>query len=142
MLELALGRQFPDKVIPLIENAKKSIDIIVYDWRWYPSQVGLNIQKFNHAIILKAREKIKIRALINSDRIIEHLNRYGIEAKRCYSGKTLHTKLMIIDNHFVILGSHNYTTNAFNLNHEASVIIDNEALAKDFTEYFNNLFIS
>lgn len=142
MPEIAIGKEFPLKVIPLIKNARKTIDIIVYDWRWYPNQVGLNVQKLNNTIILKAKEKIKIRVLINNDKIINILKENGIETKKLNSGKTLHTKLMIIDGKYTIIGSHNYTQNAFNLNHEASIINDDPETAKKFTEYFNNLFIS
>jgi hypothetical protein len=31
MIESIVGSQFPKKVIPLIDSAKKSIDIVVFD---------------------------------------------------------------------------------------------------------------
>jgi len=54
-ITLLIGKEFPTKVIPLIREATKSIDIIVFDWRWYPDQIGSTIQQFNHEIIKAAR---------------------------------------------------------------------------------------
>ena len=139
--EIALGREFPHKIIPLIKDAQKSIDIIAYDWRWYPDQTGSQNTKFNQAIIAKARANLKVRALLNSDRLVQILAPFGIEARRIPSGKTLHTKLMIIDDRISIIGSHNYTTSAFMVNFEASIIIDNEETAQEFKKYFEVLFI-
>jgi len=40
MFEYISGREYPVKVIPLIEQSVKSIKIIVFDWRWYPQMPG------------------------------------------------------------------------------------------------------
>ena len=47
--------------------------------------------------------------------------------------------MMLIDDNVLIIGSHNYTQNAFTMNFEASVIIKNSPEIKRFIEYFNNL---
>jgi len=141
MHELALGKDFPIKLIPLIKQARQSIDIIVYDWRWYADQVGSINQKFNQEIGAASRRGVKVRALLNSEQIIAPLRVFDIEARRIPSGKQLHTKLMVIDRKISILGSHNYTKNAFSINFEASIIIEDEQTAQEFTTYFENLFI-
>ena len=51
-----IGKEFGPKVIPLIKQARKSIDIIVFDWRWYPDQIGSAIQRFNNAIITASKK--------------------------------------------------------------------------------------
>jgi len=48
---------------------------------------------------------------------------------------------MIIDGKIAILGSHNYTKNAFNLNHEVSIITRDKTDIEELQVYFNNLFI-
>jgi phosphatidylserine/phosphatidylglycerophosphate/cardiolipin synthase-like enzyme len=139
-LDLALGRDFPHKIIPLIKEAKRNIDIIAYEWRWYPDQSGSINTKFNQAIINSARAGVQVRALLNSVHIVNTLNTMGILAKKIPSGKTLHTKLMLIDNRYSIMGSHNYTTSAFLVNFEASIIIDDIHTACKFQEYFDSLY--
>ena len=135
-----IGKEFPEKVIPLIKNAKNSIDIIVYEWRWYPNQPGSTIQKFNNSLIDAVRKNKKIRIITNSYQILKLLEGIKIKTKNLQSKRLLHTKLMIIDNKIAILGSHNYTMNAFNINHEVSVIIQEEQVVKRLKTYFENLW--
>ena len=139
--EILISRNFPKKVIPLIKQAKQSIDIIVFDWGWYPDEIGEPIQIFNNAIFNANKHGVKVRAVVQKRLIAEILRRLYIEAKILHSNKLLHIKLMIIDGKIAILGSHNYTKNAFNLNHEVSVILrDKESLEK-LTTYFNGVFM-
>ena len=138
--EIVVSREFPKKVIPLIKQAKQSIDIIVFDWGWYPDEIGEPIQIFNNAIYNANRKGAKVRALVQKRLIHAILSNCNIESKLLHSNKLLHIKLMIIDGKTAILGSHNYTKNAFNLNHEVSIIIKDEKSIGELQTYFNNLF--
>ena len=140
MFESISGREYPAKVIPLIEKAVSSIDIVVFDWRWYPQDPGAVCQLFNQAILRAARRKVKIRVIANNDQIIDILRKEGCEAKRLKTTKLVHCKLMIIDNLIVITGSHNFTQSAFQMNLELSVIIADLDPAGHFLAFFNNLW--
>lgn len=139
-MELIKGKEFAEKVIPLIEQSKKSIDIIVFDWKWYPDQIGSKIQRFNNAIVNASRKNKKVRAIINSSQINNILSQCNIKTKGLFSKKILHTKLMIIDNEIAILGSHNYTMNAFSVNYEISIIIRDKEVVQRLKKYFENLW--
>lgn len=134
------GREYPANVIPLINSAKQNIDIVVFDWRWYPQDSGSSCQLFNQAIIRALRRKIKIRAIANNDQIIDILKQEGSEAKRLKTAKLVHCKLIIIDDKIVITGSHNFTQSAFQMNLELSVILDGDFSADTFSVFFNNLW--
>lgn len=135
-----IGKEFAGKVIPLIKEAKKTIDIIVFDWRWYPDQIGAEIQRFNHALVIANRKNIRIRAITNPFRTIAILTGINIKVKKPYTKGLIHTKLMLIDNKTAILGSHNYTMNAFTINYEISVIIREQETVERLQQYFNNLW--
>jgi len=139
-ITLIIGKEFPKKVIPLIEQAKSSIFIIVYDWRWYPDQIGSTIQKFNNAIIALSRKGRKIKIITDRPYINEILPKLNIQTKKIHSKRSIHTKLMIIDGKTAILGSHNYTMNAFTINHEVSVILQDKEIVKRLNLYFENLW--
>jgi phosphatidylserine/phosphatidylglycerophosphate/cardiolipin synthase-like enzyme len=140
MIQPIIGREFFKKVLPAIQQAKKEILIIVYDWRWYPDQIGASIQKFNQEIVRKAKTGVSIKAILNTKETAKILEEQGIKTNVRDFGGLLHTKLMIIDEKIVIIGSHNYTYNAFETNFEASVMIENEEIAKIFKNYFQNLW--
>ena len=42
---------------------------------------------------------------------------------------TTHTKLVVIDNRFVFIGSHNFSDSALGRNNEASVMVDSSEMA-------------
>jgi phosphatidylserine/phosphatidylglycerophosphate/cardiolipin synthase-like enzyme len=140
MIDTIIGKEFVDKVIPLIKGSQKSIDIIVYDWRWYPNQIGSAIQRFNNEIVAAKGRSKKIRIITDSPTLINVLKPLNFLVKKNFSKKTLHTKLMIIDGKTAILGSHNYTMNAFTINHEVSVIIEDEKVVARLKLYFENLW--
>ena len=135
-----IGKEFGPKVTPLIHQAKNSIDIIVYNWRWYPNQIGSTIQQFNNAIINAAKKGKQVRVITNFPYINPILSQLNIKTKKINSKKTIHTKMILIDNEIAIIGSHNYTMNAFTINYEVSIIIQNQNFAKRLNEYFNNLW--
>ena len=139
--EIIISREFPKKITPLVKNAKRSIDIIVFDWGWYPDEIGEPIQIFNNAIFNANRYGVKVRVLVQKRLIKMILEKLGIEAKLFHSKKLLHIKMMIIDGEIAVLGSHNYTKNAFNLNHEVSILTRDQNSIERLQEYFNNIFV-
>lgn len=140
MIETISGKEYPKKVIPLIEASKKSIDIIVFDWRWYPNDPGASVQLFNQTIIRAARRGVKVRAIANNDEIINILKGQGCEAKKLITTKLVHCKLMIIDSEIVITGSHNFTQAAFQMNLEFSTILRPTDGINSFLSFFTNLW--
>jgi phosphatidylserine/phosphatidylglycerophosphate/cardiolipin synthase-like enzyme len=141
-METIIGKEFPKKVIPLIDQSKTSIDIVVFDWRWYPQDPGASVQLFNQAIVRAVRRGVKVRAIANNDEIVNILNQNGCHAKRLLTAKLVHPKMMIIDNEIAIIGSHNYTQSAFQMNLEISVILRGREEIKRLIEFFNNIYDS
>ena len=142
MEETIIGKQFPDKVIPLIDKSVKSIDIIVFDWRWYPQDPGASVQLFNQAIVRAVRRGVKVRVITNSGDIVSILNNLGCQAKKLVSKNLVHAKMIILDSEIVVIGSHNYTQSAFQMNYEISVILRDCENISDFFSFFNNLYNS
>ncbi len=138
--EILISGEFSKKMIPLIKKAKRSIDIIVFDWGWYADEMGEQIQIFNNAIFNANKHGVKVRALVQKRLVKVILESLGIESKVLHSKYLLHIKLMIIDGEIAVLGSHNYTKNAFNLNYEVSVIIKDSKSLDRLKEYFKNLY--
>ena len=49
--------------------------------------------------------------------------------------KTTHTKLIVIDERLIFLGSHNFTQSALKYNNEISILLDRPDLAKSARNY-------
>jgi phosphatidylserine/phosphatidylglycerophosphate/cardiolipin synthase-like enzyme len=139
--DVIVGKDFPKKVIPLIDLAKKTIKTVVYDWRWYPNDPGNAVQLFNQAIIRAVHRGVKVQAIANYDEVVAVLNANGISAKKISVQGLVHAKLMIIDDNIVIIGSHNYTHNAFILNKEISVALTDCENIEEFNIFFQSLWL-
>jgi phosphatidylserine/phosphatidylglycerophosphate/cardiolipin synthase-like enzyme len=140
MIQTIIGANYPLKIIPLIEKAKKSIDLIVFDWRFYPNEPGNPAQKFNNALISAIRRGVEVRGVANMKDIAEVMNKLGAKIRNLNTRRLVHTKLMMIDNEQVIIGSHNFTQSAFTLNFEVSILLDDQNLISELKEYFTNLY--
>ena len=135
-----ISKDFPQVVIPLIDSALQSIDIIVYDWRFYRHDPANAVSLFNTAIARACRRGVNVRCLVQNDGVVDRLKELGCNAKKLNTKKVLHTKLLIIDKRRIVLGSHNYTQNAFTSNHEASIFVVLAEKVNGLTQYFDNLF--
>lgn len=139
-METIIGKEFSGKVIPLIKQAKDTIEIVVYSWWWYPDQTGSAIQKFNNALVDVANKGVNIKVMTNEHPTIGVLSKNKIKARKLDTKRKVHAKLMIIDGKIAIVGSHNYTMGAFTTNYEISVIIQEEEIVKRLRQFFNNLW--
>ncbi len=134
------GREYPAAIIPLIDSAKISLDVIVFDWRWYSHDPGATCQLFNQAVIRAAKRGVIIRVIANNNFIIQTLLANGCQAKKLATARLVHCKLLIIDKEIVATGSHNFTQSAFSKNLELSVILSGEFDKNPFTSFFNSLW--
>ena len=139
MIDVIIGREYPKKVIPLLQKAEYSIDILVFDWRWYSLEPNASIQKFNNEILIAKKRGVKVRALVNNSIVPTILHLKNLQVKRVGTKTLMHVKFLIIDKKIMVLGSHNLSKNAFTINHEVSLIVDDQTSIKRCLLYFENL---
>ena len=135
-----ISKDFPNVVIPLVNSALYSIDIIVFDWRFYKHDPASPVSLFNASIARACQRGVNVRCLVQNDGVVDRLKEMGCNARKLHSKRILHTKLLIIDKKRIIIGSHNYTQHAFESNHEASIFVILASEQNQLVEYFNNLF--
>lgn len=139
-IETIIGGEYPEKVGKLVDTAIFSIDILMFDWRWYKNDISHPLQIFNQKLVRAVRRGVTVRCITNYPELIETLNLLGFCAKKWPNTSLLHSKLIIIDNEVVISGSHNLTGNAFCSNIETSIISTDQNLVKTFKDYFTNIW--
>lgn len=135
-----IGSEYVEQIITLINAVKRNIDIILYDWRWYEDQVGHPCQRVNIALANAVRRGVVVRAVVNNDISLKSLKAAGIQARQLKDKRTLHCKLVILDQKTLVIGSHNFTRNAFSHNVEASVAIEIPEGITRWREFFANLY--
>jgi phosphatidylserine/phosphatidylglycerophosphate/cardiolipin synthase-like enzyme len=144
---------YPGIVIPLIENCKASLDILVYEWKWYGHQALSSIQQFNLAICSAARRGVHVRALLNIEhsthpisrintRTERFLRQAGCEVRMANVGGRTHAKMLIIDKNILVLGSHNFCKSSFSTNAEVSIVVAECPQIEEYQHYFDELWTS
>lgn len=138
--QVIIGKRFLPAVTLLIEDAKQTIDIIIYDWRIRPTQTHYPGTVLLHALQAAATRGVRVRVLTSSATIVQQLRYTGLECKILYTEKLMHAKMMLIDGRKAIVGSHNYTQSAFTSNLEISLAVQLEHADNDLSQYFKNLW--
>ena len=147
------GQTFILKLVDMVASAKYSIDIIQYQWNFYPGKRTSQIQGLNRTVLGKARGGTKMRVLLSKEGRSQHLTTINMTAKKYLGeagiavklGRTFpitHAKLWIIDDDVVLLGSHNLSNRAVTVNVETSVLIKSRQVAVEFKRYFDLIWKS
>lgn len=140
--EALIGSEFVERLIQIFDLSKRTIEVVVFDWRWYPTEPAGDVGRFNAAIGRAAARGVKVRAIVNNDDIANRLREIGVEVRRLTTKKLVHVKLIVVDEKTAVLGSHNFTSQAFAMNLEASVVLDGEKYPPRLREFFENLWAS
>lgn len=139
MVQVIIGREYPQVVTPLIEEAQHSIEILVFDWRWYATEPNSSVQKFNTSILQASTRGVKVRALVNNNIMPTILQLEKLSVKRVGTKNLMHVKMIIIDQKIMVIGSHNFSKRAFEINHEVSLLVDDENEINRCRKYFEML---
>lgn len=137
--QVIIGREYPQVLTPLINEAQHSIEILVFDWRWYSNEPNAPVQLFNSAILNASERGVKVRCLVNNNIMPTILQLHKLSVKRVGTKKMMHVKFIIIDQKIIVIGSHNFSKNAFQFNHEVSLLSNDEAVITRCRKYFDNL---
>lgn len=141
---LADADYFP-VLINFIKNAQKRIDIAVFLFKTTESKNNKPTQLVDELIKAHKRgvfvqlvlEHSGYNESINKEnqRVATTLTTNGITVRFDSPKKTTHTKMVIIDNRFCFVGSHNLSHSALAFNHEMSLLLDSRRMAGELTDY-------
>lgn len=138
--KIICGDKFLKMVLPEIENAKKSIDIIVFYWSFSFHDTSDPVSRLVLALQNAIGRGVRVRVLVNSEAVLYQLDKAGFDVRHIYASKLMHPKVMIIDNVTAVVGSHNYTMSGLSLNLEVSVIVKLNGDNNDLFTFFKNLW--
>jgi phosphatidylserine/phosphatidylglycerophosphate/cardiolipin synthase-like enzyme len=109
------GNSYPDRILSHLAKAvKRGVKVIVVLEKTNNKSDDLDIQNTQTGKLLKEKG---VNVFFDSPR------------------KTTHTKLVVIDQRLIFLGSHNFTQSALKYNNEISILLDNPDMAKSARDY-------
>ena len=138
-----------DALRPFLHQARKSIDICMFLFKITDSRQNLPA-KIIRELIRAEKRGVRITVLLENSGYDEKLNKENHRVARILKKNritvrfdtpktTTHAKLVVIDQRFSFIGSHNLTESALAFNHEFSLLIDSPPLAGELIRYMQTI---
>ncbi len=142
-------QEYYETLSSLIDQAGRSIDITMFVFKTTPApgnKPAMLVRK-----LLKAAQKgVRVRLILEksdyddslnreNQRIARKLRKRGIKVIFDNPKTITHAKLVVVDNHYCLVGSHNLTQSALAYNHELSLLVDSRMLAAEIVKYMDGI---
>ncbi|MBN1365880.1 MAG: hypothetical protein JW976_13815 [Syntrophaceae bacterium] len=133
-------RAYEPAVIELLDNAKKSIVISMYIIEAEGNTpVRLLVKDLEEAldrgvsvdIYLNTRFKAGHPLDIEKEEVVKILRKKGARIFAVTPSRRMHDKLIIVDSHYVVIGSANWSVSSLKNNYEAVALVDSPEFAND-----------
>jgi phosphatidylserine/phosphatidylglycerophosphate/cardiolipin synthase-like enzyme len=146
---LLLDRDYFAALLDGIDRARSEISFSAYLFRTIEGAGGYP-EAVLKRLLAAVKRGIRVEVVLERSQDADDFNRNNAEtAERLKHGgirvcmdapdRVTHTKLVVIDRRYVLIGSHNLTQSALKYNHEASCWIDSVPLAEEALRYMKSL---
>ncbi|HEX68307.1 MAG TPA: hypothetical protein ENG13_04510 [bacterium] len=145
-----IGDGYTGKVKEVIDKAKDSITVVMFHMRYYPEHPASPSNQLINSLINAKKRGVKVKVILdlseeergryNNLKTGKFLSENGIDVRYDTLTKTTHSKLVIVDKRYVIIGSHNWTYYGLTQNNETSVFIDSSPLAEELLKWVRKEF--
>lgn len=133
-------------LLKTIDEAKSEIFMSIFSFKAgehknsYPDRITGHLSRAVKrgvmvCVVLETTGKRSDELDIQNRRTGKLLEEKGINVYFDSPRQTTHTKLVIIDRHLVLLGSHNFTQSALKYNNEISILLDSPDMAEEARNY-------
>ena len=135
---LLIDQDFLPQAIALLGMAKGRIDIATFKAEITSLPRGRRLRQFFDKLFKKRDQGVEINFLINWHTekrvvpltnlfVIHELKRHKINVRILPDNRCCHAKILIVDRHIAIIGSHNLSVKSCHNNFEVSYLIQNPA---------------
>lgn len=138
--ELIVDAEYGNELLRILRAANNEVLICAYAWRIYANEPERGIQRVITEVINARKRGVVVRCIIDKYTSVRPLTEYGIECRFIGQRNTMHTKAVCVDNYALLLGSHNLTARAFEMNREASILTTDYETISQFKTYFNTIW--
>ncbi len=144
-VELINDRDYAPAMIAELQQADTSIHIAMFSITYYDDYPDSSVNKMLEELVYAKNRGLDVRIVVDEypedhEKGIEFLEKYGVPVRHDGPEQSTHAKLIIIDGKTTILGSTNWRYYSVDKNHEADVIIRNQAVALEYEQYFEEIW--
>jgi len=149
-IEILGDELFLQKAYDIVLDAKKTICISSFKFERSSKPQAQNLNRFLDLLIEKASSGVKIQVLCQYStqrkgtpstnyRVLREFLNAGIEAKY-FINRVCHSKIIVVDDLLLIVGSHNISVMSVSQNYELSIFVENFSIASRVSSSFRSLF--
>lgn len=131
----------------LILHANKSVYVAIYVIKYDIKEPDDPVNQLLYVLVDAHNRGLDVKVLVDDPTLrsypntISYLKNNSVEVRLDKSkGVTSHMKIVIIDDKYLVVGSHNWTESALSYNHEYSVLISSQYFSEEAKNYFINLW--
>lgn len=148
-IRLLTDSDYYQVLVEHIQKASRRIDLAMYFFKVTGSSRNKPAQLVRE--LAKAQRRgVKVQVILEKSGYNESLNKEnertaqalrekGITVRFDSAAITTHAKVMVIDQRFCFIGSHNFTHSALTYNHELSLLVDDTHLARQLLQHLNEV---
>ena len=126
-----------DEICGLLHDARESADLCIFT---------ITDDRIVNEIEAAHRRGVRVRILTDDDKAhdrgsdVHRLARMGIQVRKDHDPAHMHHKFAIVDGHWLLTGSYNWTRSASKENAENVIILDHVGACTQFEEEFERLW--
>lgn len=142
------NRNYAPNVIKLFDSAGKTIHILMLEGGYYPERPeGINLELYKS--MFRALERgVDVKIILDNSgfnpsqternlKLGNFLAENGVQVYYDDPEVTTHSKTLIVDSIYSVVGSTNWSYHALEKNNECSVLIKSAAVAREYEKYFD-----
>lgn len=147
---LLLNRDYFPEVKKIINDSNRSIRMIMFEASYYEKFKNSPSNQLIDALIMAKKRGVDVEVILDirqkNDRSTirnletgKKLTNAGVKVIFDTEQVTTHSKLLIVDEKIVIIGSTNWTYNALTSNHESSIVFESRETAAKLLSFFEKI---
>ncbi len=150
-IQILKDEQFLPRARDLVRGATQSIYISTFKAEITSKPRGQKLFEFWTCLAERAASNIEVRVLFNipqegkhippsNAKALKFLEKAKIKVRQIPGNRLCHAKILIVDNAYAIVGSHNLCVRACHFNFEVSTFIIDFDHCKDLSTIYNDLW--
>lgn len=147
MYQLVVNEQYAGTALAAIQSAQETIELSTFKIQESTRPGDRNLQALIEALQTAAQAGRKVKFLMNweksrrgvartNEQVAKSLASAGVDIRYLPDGRCCHSKMLIVDNCHLLLGSHNWSRASLSRNFETSIFIRDEIVVPATRETF------
>ena len=147
MYALKCNEEYAAAALALIQSAKETVLLSTFKIQQSARPADANLQALIEALITAAQGGRTVKFLMNweksrrgvartNESVANTLRAAGADIRYLPDGRCCHSKILIADNHTMLLGSHNWSKASLTRNFEVSILVRDEIVIAATREVF------